>query len=184
MTNFRGTGISGPAGITKGWDGNLWFTNQGNDSIGLITPAVVANYTATGISTPSGIAPASHYSEPRIPYWTVRLTNYRGNNSIGRITAGRGDHPLPQGDIDGPSGILQGWNGPCGSRTSGTARSGGSPTRGWSPTSPARASATRRGSWWTGTGDMWFTNFGNSSIGRITQDGVVTNYVGTGIGCS
>ncbi len=28
---------------------------------------------------------------------------------------------------------------------------------------------------------MWFTNFGNNSIGRITTGGVVTNYTGTGI---
>jgi virginiamycin B lyase len=31
-------------------------------------------------------------------------------------------------------------------------------------------------------GTLWFTNFGNNSIGRITTGGVVTNYTGTGIG--
>ena len=30
-------------------------------------------------------------------------------------------------------------------------------------------------------GALWFTNYGNNSIGRITTEGVVTNYTGTGI---
>ena len=30
-------------------------------------------------------------------------------------------------------------------------------------------------------GAMWFTNYGNNSIGRITTAGTVTNYTGTGI---
>ena len=31
-------------------------------------------------------------------------------------------------------------------------------------------------------GALWFTNYGNNSIGRITTSGAVTNYTGPGIG--
>ena len=50
-------GISGPAGIAAGPDGNLWFTNFDSASIGRITPGgLVTNYTGTGIIGPEGIA--------------------------------------------------------------------------------------------------------------------------------
>jgi hypothetical protein len=54
VTNYTGTGISYPEGVTAGPDGALWFTNY--NSIGRITTAgVVSNYTGTGISHPDGI---------------------------------------------------------------------------------------------------------------------------------
>jgi len=44
-------------GIAAGPDGNLWFTNLGNNSVGRVTPAgVVSNFTGSGISDPFGIA--------------------------------------------------------------------------------------------------------------------------------
>src|SRR5438105_2634421 len=49
---------SGPAGITAGPDGNLWFTENGGGRIGKITPAgVVTEYSAgnTAESGPGGI---------------------------------------------------------------------------------------------------------------------------------
>ena len=56
VTNYTGTGISDPDGITAGPDGALWFTNDANNSIGRITTAgAVTNYTGTGISGPVGI---------------------------------------------------------------------------------------------------------------------------------
>ena len=58
-----------------------------------------------------------------------------------------------------------------------TTRSGGSAPPGWSPTTPAPASTTRRIT--AGPdGALWFTNVANNSIGRITTAGVVTNYTG------
>ena len=48
--------LRAPYGITAGPDGNLWFTNSGNNSIGRITPAgVVSNFTGAGINGPNGI---------------------------------------------------------------------------------------------------------------------------------
>jgi streptogramin lyase len=45
FTNYPGTGIASPAGITTGPDGALWFVNQGNESIGRIsTTGEVSNF--------------------------------------------------------------------------------------------------------------------------------------------
>ena len=50
-------GIGGPVGIVKGADGNLWFTNAYNNSIGRATPAgVISSFTGAGINHPLGIA--------------------------------------------------------------------------------------------------------------------------------
>ncbi len=39
ISNHRSPSISDPEGITTGSDGNLWFTDVGNNSIGRITPS-------------------------------------------------------------------------------------------------------------------------------------------------
>jgi streptogramin lyase len=41
VTMFDGSaaGVASPAHIVAGPDGNLWFTNAGNDSVGRITPS-------------------------------------------------------------------------------------------------------------------------------------------------
>ena len=62
-----------------------------------------------------------------------------------------------------------------------TTRSGGSPRPGRSPTTPAPASATRPGSRPGPTAPCGSPTTGNSSIGRITTAGTVTNYTGPGI---
>ena len=53
VTNYTGTGISNPWGITSGPDGALWFTNYGNNTIGRITtppPATTATAVTTSLS--------------------------------------------------------------------------------------------------------------------------------------
>ena len=78
MTNYTGTGISAPYGITAGPDGALWFTNQGKYSIGRITTSeTVTHYTGTSISNPGGITVG-----PDGALWFVNA----GNSTIGRIT--------------------------------------------------------------------------------------------------
>ena len=78
VTNYTGTGIDDPDGITAGPDGALWFTNDGNNSIGRITTAgMVTNYTGTGIDGPTGSPPGR----------TARCGSpTTASNSIGRIT--------------------------------------------------------------------------------------------------
>ena len=59
----------------------MWFTNNGNNSIGRITTSgVISNYTAPSIDAPDGIT-----AGPDGALWFTNL----GNNSIGRITTGR-----------------------------------------------------------------------------------------------
>lgn len=38
VTVFRSLGVNSPHQIAAGPDGNLWFTDRGNDTIGRITP--------------------------------------------------------------------------------------------------------------------------------------------------
>jgi hypothetical protein len=85
VTNYTGTGINNPFGITAGPDGALWFTNQGNSTIGRITTGgVVTNYTGTGISGPEGITAG--------PDGALWFTN-NNNSTIGRITTGSNAAP-------------------------------------------------------------------------------------------
>jgi virginiamycin B lyase len=87
VTDFTGTGISQPSGITTGPDGALWFTNTGNNTIGRITTAgKVTNFTGTGISAPGAIT-----SGPLNSLW---FTN--GTHEIGAITPGGDGHDPPR----------------------------------------------------------------------------------------
>jgi streptogramin lyase len=50
VTIYTGTGIDNPIGIAAGPDGALWFTNDGNNSIGRITTTVtpkISKFTPT-----------------------------------------------------------------------------------------------------------------------------------------
>src|SRR5262245_25955185 len=57
ITVYSGVGISSPAGIAAGPDGAMWFTNEGNNSIGRITTGgTVTNYSDPSVSVPHAIA--------------------------------------------------------------------------------------------------------------------------------
>jgi streptogramin lyase len=103
VTNYTGTGISGPDEIAAGPDGALWFTNFANNSIGRITTGgAVTIYTGTGISYPTGIAAG--------PDGALWFTNHT-NNSIGRITTGGAVTNYTGTGINGPEGIAAGPDG-------------------------------------------------------------------------
>jgi virginiamycin B lyase len=71
---------SRPLGITAGPDGNLWFTEQGGDRIGRITPqGVVTEFSA-------GITPGSQPSEITIGADGNLWFTEQGGGRIGRIT--------------------------------------------------------------------------------------------------
>ena len=70
--------IANPQEIVTGSDGNLWFANTGNNSIGRVTPAgVVTAFADASLDGPTAIT-----SGPDGNLW---FTNSRGG-SIGRIT--------------------------------------------------------------------------------------------------
>ena len=103
VTNYTGTGIDQPLGITAGPDGALWFTNQGNDSIGRITTTgAVTNYTGVGVDTPAAITAG--------PDGALWFTN-EGNNTIGSITTAGVVSNYTSATIDAPSAITSGPDG-------------------------------------------------------------------------
>ena len=122
VTNYTGTGISDPQGITVGPDGALWFANYGTNSIGRITTAgVVTNYTGAGISWPYWITVG-----PDGALWFTNLGN--GTiGSIGRITTAGAvtNYTDPASPTRTASPLDP--TGRCGSPTTATTRSGGSP---------------------------------------------------------
>ena len=169
VSNYTDPSISGPSGIAAGPDGALWFTNYGNNSIGRITTAgLVTNYTDPSIADPFGITAG--------PDGALWFTNY-GNRLDRADHHRRGGHQLHRPEHQPPARDHgRARRGLWFTNTTATARSGGSPPPGSSPTTPTRASAHPHGIAAGPDGALWFTNYGNNSIGRITTAGVVTNY--------
>jgi streptogramin lyase len=183
VTNFTGTGISGPAAIAVGYDGNLWFTNFDNDSIGRITPAgVVSNFVSAGavIDGPLGIT-----AGPQGFMWFTAFNNSR----IGLITM-TGQmvihDPSIYGAASGPVDIVGGPDGKV-YYTNSTDDSIGRINLNVDPPTYHRLAGTvdhpddPRGITVGPDGALWFTNAGGAgSIGRITTASVVTTFPGTG----
>jgi len=95
-------GIDQPEGITAGPDGNLWFTNSSNNTIGRITPAGhVHVFAGHGIDGPAGITAG--------PDGALWFTNNGG--SIGRITTSGAVTTYTGTGINGPEGITAGPDG-------------------------------------------------------------------------
>jgi hypothetical protein len=124
VTNDTGTGINAPYGITAGPDGNLWFTNLGNDSIGRITttsataPLSIAKAAGTpGPPQNVTVLPENGYAElqwqpppdpgtPPITGYVITATPYANSdyfaNSQVVSTSGPGTGTGPQnGRIEG-----------------------------------------------------------------------------------
>ena len=156
-------------GIAAGPDGALWFTNQGNNSIGRITTAgVVSNYTNPSISVPYRITAG--------PDGALWFTN-EGNNSIGRITTAgvvsnytNPSISKPVGITVGPDGAL--WFTNTGSNTIGRITTAGV-VNNYTGTGIINPDGIVAGP----DGAIWFTNdHYPGSIGRITTTGVVTHF--------
>jgi virginiamycin B lyase len=176
VTNFTGSGISRPYGITAGPDGALWFTNYGTNSIGRITTnGTVTNYHKGGITGIRG--PYDITAGPDGALWfTVNFDN----NVVGQITTagkitlyGRQVLSFPDAITAGPDGAL--WF------TNGTDQIGRITTGGTIKTfsgagidtSPPPGGITAGPD-----GALWFTNYYGNSIGTISTSGSVTIYTG------
>ena len=161
-------------GSRPGPDGNLWFTNPASTSIGRITPAgVVSTFAGAGISGPvrdrggPGREPLVHQ-----PGQQLDRADHAGGRGVELHRAPASAHRR---------GSRRVRTATCGSPTTATTRSGGSPRPAWCRTSPAPASATPQGIAAGPDGNLWFANHGSNSIGRITPAGVVSNFTGAGI---
>ena len=173
VTNYTGTGISSPNGITSGPDGALWFTNAGNNSIGRITiSGTVTDYTGAGVDAPQEIT-----AGPDGALWfTNILSNFIGRiSTAGTVTNYTGTGiSSPNGITSGPDGAL--WFTNAGNNSIGRITSGGTVTD-YTGTGISNPDAITAGP----DGALWFTNYLNDSIGRITTAGNVTNFTGPGI---
>ena len=116
------------------------------------------DYTDASINSPQGIA-----SGPDGALW---FTN-NASSSIGRIIRPRTRSPTtPAPGSVSRRGSRPGPTGRCGSPTTATARSGGSPPAARSPTTPEASVCVPRQIAAGSDGALWFTDF-CSSIGRI-----------------
>lgn len=168
ITNYTASTISGPGGIVSGPDGALWFTNDGNNSIGRITVGgKVTNYTASSISDPVGIAVGADGA-----LW---FTN-SGNNSIGRIaTAGKVTN-YTAATISAPQNIASASDGALWFTNGGNNSIGRITTAGKVTNYAGHGVSDPDGITVGSDGALWFTNA--DSIGRITTGGAITTYSG------
>ena len=168
------SGINDPVGITAGPDGALWFTNCGTT-------------TRSGGSPPPGRSPTTP-----APASTTRRDHGRARRravvhqlrqQLDRADHHRRDgHQLHRPRHQQPAGDHgRARTARCGSPTTATTRSGGSPPPGWSPTTPAPASTTRRGSRPGRTARCGSPTTATTRSGGSPPPGSVTNYTGTGI---
>ena len=170
-------------GMTKGPDGNIWFTENLNDNIDKITTSgVVTQYPlpASVYEGPQGIA-----AGPDGNLWFAEYANA----TIGKITPGGviTEYPLPtagSGPVNiaaGPDGNL--WFTEYLSNAIGKITPSGVVTECPLPVTVRQASFNPGpfGITAGADGNLWFadSNFastGGNSIGKITPSGVITNY--------
>jgi streptogramin lyase len=183
---------TGSLGITSGPDGNLWFTEPDDNKIGRMSPTgVVTEFPLPTYPVPTyGTYPVGITSGPDGNLW---FTEYAGNR-IGRISpAGTiTEFPLPQPNRQ-PSGIALGPDGnlwfaesPCTGSVCVASYVNGEAVGKITPggvisefvtTTEATLYYPGMGSIVGGPdGNVWFTEAGTNSIGRITPHGVVTHF--------
>lgn len=163
------TPASEPAGITRGSDGNLWFTESAGNKIGRITPeGVITEFPLRDDAYPVGIT-----AGPDGALWFTEE-----GDGIGRITTDGviTEFPtptkggVPHGIVAGPDGAL--WFTYLFRDLIGRMTTSGQFTEYRIPTFRAEAHSLAVGP----DGALWFTEFGGNKIGRITTDGVITEF--------
>ena len=176
FTEYPLPASSFPTQIVEGPDGNLWFTEQGTDKIGRMTPSG----TLTEFPIPnSNVMPYGITNGPDGNLW---FTNFPAGDAtagaIGRITtagvitlfSAPGLH-VPLGITAGPDKNL--WFVDAGSQAIGFSTTSGSITEFALTPNPASA---LRGITTGPDNNLWFTDPGNNMIGKITTSGTSTEY--------
>jgi streptogramin lyase len=164
ITNFTGPGVDAPTGIVAGPDGAMWFTNQGNNSIGRITTAgVITNFTGTGIDQPDHVVAG--------PDGSMWFTN-EGNNSIGKITTGGVVSTYTGLGIDSPEGITVGSDGNIWFANSGNSSIGRITTSGFVTNYTSPDIDAPVGIVAGSDGNLWFAN-SEGLIGSLSTAGNV-----------
>ena len=189
VTSFSAPGINFPEGITTGPDGALWFTNDGDNTIGRITTSgVVSTFSDPSVdANPTSIAAG--------PDGNLWFTN-SGSNSIGCMTTSGAVTIFTSLNINGPNVITPGpdgnlWYTNDGDNTVGRITTSGIATSFGAPSInvPGGITAGPDGAlWFTNGGEpavilggSSFSDDGASSIDRITTSGVVTSFTSPSI---
>jgi streptogramin lyase len=175
------TAIGRPTEITAGPDGNLWFTEQGGNKIGRITPSgTISEFTIPSAeSEPYGIA-AGHDGN----LWFTE----QGGNKIGRITPSGtiSEFPTPRAPQPGvpgltyggfPQGIAAGSDGNLWFTeyvfgTIGRITPSGTISEFTIPSTESHPEGIAAGS----DGNLWFTERRGEKIGRITPGGTIREF--------
>jgi streptogramin lyase len=165
---------SNPFGITRGPDGNLWFTESLAGKIGRITPAGVITEFSAGL-TP-GSQPAEITAGPDGNLWFTdqfpdRIARITPAGVITEFSVGIAFNSRPLGITAGPDGNL--WF------TEGDGKIGRITGTGViTEFSAGITGGTLFGITAGPDGNLWFTNSASSRIGRITPAGQVTEFAG------
>ena len=167
---------SGPYAITLGPDGDLWFTNRLNGSIGTVTTSGVVTEFTTGLPTnglPSGIVTGPG---PNFDLWFTEP----GTSEIGRITTAGVVSFFSAGLLPGsqPTSITLGpdnnlWFTDPGANAIGEITPSGVITE---FTAGITSGSVLGGITPGSDHNLWFTEEMGDKIGRITTAGVVTEF--------
>jgi streptogramin lyase len=178
---------SQPAGITRGSDGNLWFTEAVGDKIGRITPSGVITEFPLG----EGAAPVGITAGPRdalTPWLAGTSPPRRGqaapswftleSDAIGAITTTGQIRTfptpttgqVPHGIVAGPDGAL--WFTYLFGEVIGRMTASGTFTEYAIPTDNPQSHSLTVGP----DGAIWFTQFLGNKIARITTEGDIEEF--------
>jgi uncharacterized protein (TIGR03437 family) len=176
ITEFPGP-VS-PYCITAGPDGNLWFTDEGANKVGRITPAGVITEFSAGIT--AGANPFGIAAGPDGNLWFTELAG----NRIGRVTPAGVITEFTTGLVanGGPYLITAGPDGAMWFTDSNGPRIGRITTAGVITefTNGLVGSSQLFGIISGPDGALWFTQANGNKVGRITTAGAVTLF-STGI---
>jgi streptogramin lyase len=163
----------GPAGITVGSDGNLWFTDLGltNNVVGMSTNGVILH---TYQIPTMNCLPNSIVNGPDNNLWFTE----ESGNKIGKCTIGgmMTEYLVPTANAEplgiavGPDGNL--WFTEKGANQIGKISISGVITEYPVPTANSQPTYITAGS----DGNLWFTEFAANKIARITPSGVITEF--------
>ncbi len=137
---------SGPEGIAAGPDGNMWFTETCGNKIGRITPT--GTITEFPLPNTNASGPRGIAAGPDGNLWFTEGTGPPGcpPGRVGRITP---DGTITEYPLPQPSNQRL---------------------------APTDHGSCPRGIAAGPDGNLWFTEYAGSAIGRITPDGTITEY--------
>jgi streptogramin lyase len=180
---------AGPAFITSGPDGALWFTDPGLIVNGKISGAFIGRISTAGVVTefpaPSGSSPIGITTGPDGALWFADngcISSFCTPvvpGQIGRITTAGAisEFPIPTGTgglrqiVTGPDGAL--WFTEVLASKIGRMTTSGTVTEYPVPTPNSNPYGIAMGS----DGALWFTEYNANTIGRITTAGSITEFV-------